>query len=1145
MNDRPRTGPLTRALGGSYDARTRALALRVAFRAAAASALALAIAVALGALFPAGAAAGWVRLAALALAVIGALAWAVRAAARLSLGFEDYLERIEQRFPEVRSWLRNALDFESRPPRDTSAELALALQKETARRLDAVPLRTLRPRLEPRVPGVVLGAALAALLVLGIASPERARQSWRTLWNPALAAPAVRLVVEPGSVRVTPGAALAVRARVWNSAQRPRIMRGGPAVEAVAEGAGPGGERRWRFDLTQLTREEVYRVRAASAESPSYRISMAGEPSPLSFEFEIQAPAYARLPLQRGAATRGDLAALKGARARVEVTFDRDIETLGVTLPGGAAARFTALTPRRWQGEIAVDREGDYELHARASSGEGRYRYRITPLPDAPPVLAVRTPEGDLDLPTGQQLPLEVLGQDDLGLSELRLQYRKDPTAPWAAVPLARFEKQPREARYEGHWDASVLALLPGETATFRFELYDDNAVSGRGVAVSPSFELRFPSLSDLYEHVDATQGGVQTTLEKAAEKTRELQKSLDRMSRQIAPRGVPSSNPAHERNEELKNALDRQQDISQQIDQASEKLRESIEQAAEREAFNQQMTAKLKEMADLLQQIQSPEFREALKRMREALEQLDRRPVEQQLPQWRDQNKEMLENLERTLALLKMLRQEEKLEALSQRAQELLAKQETLNKEHESASAKPESKPSEDANKPPDANKSSEGSNKQGPDSEHQPEGAPRKSDAAKERAEQLAAEQEKAAEQTEELARDVQQMEKELDSQNEQEAMEESAQEMSGEASPAQREAARNASKLERQKAAQSGKRASQSLQRAAQRLQNLLAQRSQQRDGADLAAVRRAAQDLNALQREAESNLESGMSPNQRADRQTDLSEGVARVSDSLYTLAAKTPFISPKLGEALGRAMDNLSSSGKDLASGNRQRGEDAGRAGSDALNEAVIELRQSESSMCQNPGNGNPGGRGKSMSEQMGEMGERQGQINRETKRISQRLSEQMRMSSGDQAEMQRLSAEQARIREQVEQMQRDEGERQKLLGRLDQAQREMKEVEEALSSGNVDGETQEKQQRILSRMLDAQRSINRRDFDPMRESRPGEDVARRSPSEIPADMLSETDRLRLDLLKAEADRYPSQYRAFIESYLRSLNGNRR
>ena len=50
---------------------------------------------------------------------------------------------------------------------------------------------------------------------------------------------------------------------------------------------------------------------------------------------------------------------------------------------------------------------------------------------------------------------------------------------------------------------------------------------------------------------------------------------------------------------------------------------------------------------------------------------------------------------------------------------------------------------------------------------------------------------------------------------------------------------------------------------------------------------------------------------------------------------------------------------------------------------------------------------------------------------------------------------------------------------------------------------------------------------------------------RTSPGELPAELLRENDRLRLDLLKAEADRYPARYRAYVEAYLRSLNGSRR
>jgi hypothetical protein len=151
----------------------------------------------------------------------------------------------------------------------------------------------------------------------------------------------------------------------------------------------------------------------------------------------------------------------------------------------------------------------------------------------------------------------------------------------------------------------------------------------------------------------------------------------------------------------------------------------------------------------------------------------------------------------------------------------------------------------------------------------------------------------------------------------------------------------------------------------------------------------------------------------------------------------------------------------------------------------------------------------------------------------------------MRMQAGDRGEIERLAQEQQRIREQLEELRRGDEQRKELLGRLNQVQQDMREVEEALRDGATDPSLEEKQTRILSRMLDATRSLNRRDYDPERESRPGEDVARQSPSELPPDLLRESDRLRLDLLKAEADRYPAQYRSFIEAYLKSLNGSTR
>ncbi len=1108
MSTRATHRPLHRRLASLHADHGLRRVLRAALRGAAALSVAAALATLAGLVLPAAPATARARGVVLALAAVAAAAWAVGRVRRGSVSLDGFLESLEAAFPPLRSWLRNALDFEARPPRGTSEELARALTDEAARRFASTPVASLRPRLEPRRPALAAAGALAALALAGVLDPAGTSLAWRSLWRPSLAAPPVRIAVEPGSVQVTPGASLVVRARVWGTDRAPRFVRDRKLSDLAAEpeGAAPDGAHLWRFELAQLTRPASYRVRAADRESPEYAITLAGEPRAVGFEIEVHSPAYARLPVQRGAATRGDLEALRGARAVVEVTFDRDLESLAARIVDGEPLAFREVTPRRWRGEVPVRRPGEYRLAAVAPTGRATLNYPIRPLDDAPPVITVRVPERDVELPAGQQVPLEVLAQDDLGLTELRLQYRKDAEAPWTAVPLARFGGEPREGQVASRWDASSLGLLPGEQASFRFALYDNNRVSGPGVALSPVFELRFPSLSDMYRSLDQTQASAQQTLEKVAEQAREMQKTLERMERQ-APRANAASQPSFERSQEMKSALERQQEISQQMNRAIGELKQSLEQGAERDAFREELQRKLQEMAELMRQIESPEFREALRKMQEALERMDRRAMEQQLPEWRERNREMLANLERTIELLKNLRQEERLEALARRAEDLAKQQDALNERHE-------------APKPGDAERA---------ESERRA----------------LAERQKDAAEKSGQLAQETRELGGELESPQEQQQASEAAEELEQNAEPAQEQAAQEAGRSQGSQASRSGQKASESLRRAAQQMQQMVQQRQQQRESVDLAAVRRAAQDLLSIQRETERNLGSAAPLSSRADRQSDLSDGAARVADSLAMLSQRTPFLSPQLHEALGRAIQNLGQSGRDMDGGNRQRGEEAGLAGSIALNEAVLELRKSESSMCPKPGPSQGGGNSK--SQRLSQMGEEQTRLNQETRQVSRRLSQQMEMTLGDRQEMERISREQQRLRQQLESLAQEpvRPDEPKLLGRLDQVEREMKEVEEELRRGLASGELEEKQNRILSRLLDAQRSVNRRDFDPEREARAGEDVARPSPAPLPDELMRENDRLRLDLLKAEADRYPAQYRALIESYLRSLNGPRR
>lgn len=1096
-------------LSREYAAVRRALTLRHALRALAAAAAIVALGLLAGAAVRGGPAFATVRLVLTIAGLVGAVVAAAIGFAREAPKLDPWLEAIERRFPELRSLLRNALDLESAPAAHTSGDLAAALRADAARSLGAVPIAQERPPVRARASLLATGAASLAIALVVLIAPAAARRSWRTLWNPALAAPPVTLAVEPGSVTLAPGATLAVRARVEGTASAPRLLGAGPSPAPQLE-AVEGGTHRWRFDLPPVTTARDYAVRVLFTQSPRYHIGLAGQPRPVSFAFEYRAPAYARLPAQSGASTSGDVAALRGSVADVEVTFDRDLEALTACVPGSAGGAWTAITPRRWRGRVPVREDGEWSLRAESATGTGEYRYRVSALPDAPPVLTVVTPTGDLNLPSGSQIPFDVLAQDDLGLTDLRLQWRKEASEPWHDVPLAAFRGEPREARVAADWDAGVLALLPGESGSFRFVVRDNDRVGGPASATSPEFRLRFPSMSELYADIDQRQENAQRSLQQVAEHARELQKSLDQMQRQ-QPRPGVATPPQFERAEEMRKALERQRQLAQQIDQATQDAQRSMAEAAEREAFHQDLQQKMREMSELLRQIQSPEFRQTMQRMREALEKMDTPRMEQTLPQMRQQNQELLKSLERSLALLKQMRDEERMDALAHRAEELKKQQDAMNREHESLSK-------------PDARKPDASASQQRGD---------------------LASRERQAAEQTRQLAKDAREAAQTTESADAKQDLQQAAEQLEQEAAQQQMQAAEQSEQSQSADAQQSGQRASESLSQAGQRMNRSSQSAQAQRSARQVAAVRRSTQDLVSLGREASQNMQGGASSGEQANRQTDLSEGVARVADSLAALGRETPVLSPEIQQALGRAMNNLSQSGREMAQGNRGRAQQQGRSAASALGDAIQALRGAEASMCNKPGSNPNGGSGQAQSpgERIGRMGDRQGALNERSMRLAEKLRTAQRLSPGEQAEMRRLADEQGRLRSELESIQQDEQARRQLLGRLDQAHRDMQEVEEQLREGRPGDDLEERETRILSRLLDAQRSINRRDFDPQREARRGEDVARSSPAPLPASMLRENDRLRLDLMKADEDRYPAQYRAFIERYLQRLNGS--
>jgi hypothetical protein len=1068
----------------------------------------------------------------LAALAVGALATAfglcVARPLALAPGLKAYALLAEERFPEARSLLVNALELA--PAASGPGDLRHAVVVEAARRADGLSLVALAPTALPRNTARLLGLAVALwALGLGFFGGPLGGSVDRLLHPGAAAATLVKIAVEPGDITLPPGATLHVRATVTGTTQHPTLHFARPggedhvgmdrAPDDAPAAAAPGMAPARTFDgaVRNVATNGTYWVEALGVRSPLYVVTLKGEPGIVSFDLTYEYPAYTRLSAETRASTTGDVSALTGTRVTVVVNLDRDAKDVSWRLPGQGPAALAPLSPRRWRGQMTVGAAGPYTVAVTTDKAHIEQAYRIAPVADQPPLLTVIQPEGDLDLPAGQKIALWATGTDDYGLTRLSL-VAQNEAGKVLRTTLAQWPDQPRDASVGVDWDASDLALLPGQSATFHLELADNDAVRGPNVTVSRTFTLRFPLLSEIYKSLESDHDSTRADLQQAQRETKELQKQVDDLQK-----GLQNDRQVSwEKQQAAKSAAAKQQELSDRVAKAAQSLDQQAEKAQEHKAYDEQLLSKMQELSKLVAQIKSEDLRRAMGELSKKVDQVDPRQLQSELKDLEQQQKEMLQNLDRTLALMEKLRDEEKTHEAAARAQEMAQQQKRLNDEL--------------ANKPPtDAPKANALAQKQ--------DDLQAKAKELSEDLKKLAQEMEQRDAKSDETKPDAAKSPDDATPKPNQ-PMKQGAQALDQDITPNMEKSASDmrqspSSEVAKSGAKQSGKQAQQGLENLSQSLGKAAADMSNDQDEAVAEAIKRSAQDLLNLSQAGEQAMNSPGPSQQKAEAAQDLSQGANQVVQDLLGTGKDTPYLGPEATQELGRAINQLERAKDAYANGDESQGKSAGQSAGEAIDKAVISLRNSASA-CKTPGPKNGGKNGGGSKPKMQGLADQQSDLNSDTQSLAERLTKQQRIAAGDQASLEKLAARQQMIRQGIEEAMNDAKPGEQPLGRMDQAKDDADQVAQDLKRGRLDDDTLTRQQKILSRMLDATRSIHRRDYEEQRESNHGVDMPRPSPTDLRADLLKRADRVQGDLLRAQAEKYPGEYRSLVESYLRRL-----
>jgi hypothetical protein len=200
----------------------------------------------------------------------------------------------------------------------------------------------------------------------------------------------------------------------------------------------------------------------------------------------------------------------------------------------------------------------------------------------------------------------------------------------------------------------------------------------------------------------------------------------------------------------------------------------------------------------------------------------------------------------------------------------------------------------------------------------------------------------------------------------------------------------------------------------------------------------------------------------------------------------------------------------------------------------SLNEAASMMKGTMEAMMQGGGSG---GGMMSLMQQLQQLSAQQMNLNGMTQMLQQ--MQQGQLTPGQQGELQRLAQQQELIRKSLGQLNQEaklSGESKKIPADLEKVLNQMHEVLTDMNSEKLDDDLIQKQERILSKLLDAQRSINERDFEKERKSNTGENIVRKSPTGLDLFSNEGKDKLKDALNKAVKEGYAKDYEELILKY---------
>ncbi|MFK7846349.1 MAG: DUF4175 family protein [Rhodothermales bacterium] len=999
--------------------------------------------------------------------------------------------------------------------------------------------------------------------------------------------------VSPGSVELIRGDSLSLEISVAGTNLPERIeleIRNEGEDKVTTEDLIASESGTFTRTFVNVRRSFEYTISAGPVETPAYKVEIVERPIIRSLQVSLSFPKYSKIPPQRLEPNVGDVQALAGTQISLDVGVAGGNVIEAFTRHNNGKIDTLSITGSQALGAFTLKEEGHYQIVLRDSKGienSTPIKYSLKVLPDAHPSIVLLEPAPLAELNESLQSFLRSRITDDFGFLQTRLYYRLSESRfgeimpDFARVDLPLQNRTELDQEINFNWiirEQTDLDLVPGDVIEYYIQVWDNDSVAGYKSTKSATHQLRLPSLAEQYQELEKKEDDAQDEMEALLRETREVKEEFQELRDEL--RNKQESDWEDQR--QLEQLKEKQAELESKVEDLSTSFESMTDQMEENDLASDETLEMYQEMQQVLEEINTPELMEALNELQEAMQELNLEQMQESLNNFEQNEDQYQKRLERTLDLFKQLRVQQDLEEVAKRAEDLAKQQEKIQEETE--------KLKEEAARKNEDGEQKEGEQQDGEQKEGEQQEGEQK-DGEQQEGEQKDGEQ-KEGEQKDGEQKEGEQQEGEQKEGEQKDGEQKDGEQKEGESSPneelAQKqelskeemeqleqqlqeimekmEDVQNAPKQEMQQlsedveqqdipeqmqenADQLRKEQNDQAQQQQQQMQQQLQQMQQGMQGnqmqINIAGLRRALSDiltLSQLQEDLREDVRglAADSPVMRenAQLQVELGEGLSVVSDTLQKLSAKIPQMSREVQQHAGDAMREMGSSVEAMTERVPSRASGHQKESMMHLNELALLLSDLLNEMMNSQGSGSGGGM--SMQQMIQQLQNAAGEQQKLNSQIQQMLNEMQgnRLSQDMQQRLRQMAAQQESIRSEIKSLSRQRELRGKVMGDLSRIADQMDETIKELQRGRPGRKTIERQQQIITRMLDATKSMQERGKEKKREGKEGEDRFRESPDDISPS--EKADQLRRALIEALDSGYAPDYEELIKRYFELL-----